>query len=248
MAQTFTLRIAESYSPTTMPLARLGEYLTALGEFLGETGSVHFDSIKEGSTMLCARADHEAAPKVVARVHRISIGEATDAEAKAYARIDDMLRDDNATGRLFVSGTNVIHVDFEGRNRPRPMVYGPVKQAGVIDGEIFRIEGRDSTVHIGVVDGKRSYSLEAPASRAHELAQYFRTGPIRFKGEGTWHRNGEGRWELRRFRIESLAALDDTPLSEAIQDLRNVGIGDWQNVDDPLQELADERREESARH
>jgi len=38
------------------------------------------------------------------------------------------------------------------------------------------------TVHVGVMDGLRLYSLEAPAARAQELAAFFRAGPIRFTG------------------------------------------------------------------
>lgn len=79
-----------------------------------------------------------------------------------------MLRDDNAKGQL-VARDNVIHVDFQGRDRPEPLAYGPIKQFGSIDGEVTRIEGRDDTVHLGVRDGSRLYSLEAPANRGQHL-------------------------------------------------------------------------------
>ena len=242
MAQQFILRIAGSYTPDDLPLGRLGEYIQALSDLLGEQANVHFEDLREGSAMVVVNVDHVAAPKVSDRVRRISAGDASGAELKAYSKIDTMLRDDNATGEVVGVGDVVIHVDFPGRNRPRPLVYGPVRQSGVIDGEIFRIEGRDATVHVGVMDGQHIYSLEAPAARAQELAAFFRAGPIRFRGEGTWFRNSDAGWELKKFRIEDFSALDNSPLSQVIASLREVGFGDWAEVADPQAELDAERR------
>ncbi len=228
-------------------MTRLGEYLRAFGDLLGEETYVHFEAVRRGSTVLVATVDHVAVPKVTARVRNIAAGGLSDDERKAYRRVDDMLRDDNAKGQLVARG-NVIHVDFQGRDRPEPLTYGPIKQFGSIDGEVTRIEGRDDTVHVGVRDGSRSYSLTAPANRGQELAALFRRGPVRFHGEGTWIRAGDGAWELKRFRIDRFTLLDDAPLSEAVNALRAVGAGGWAKVSDPLAELAAERSDDEVRH
>ncbi len=242
MANEFTFRIAGSYGPADIPLERLGDYLTALGELFGEQAHVHFAGLSEGSTIVHARVDAVAMPKVEKRVRSVATGEAPKVAVKAFERLDDMLRDDDATGHLAGGGRNVIHVDFPGRNRPAPIPYGPIKQASSIDGEVFRVEGRDATVHVGIMDGGETFSLEAPAPMGQALAALFRTGTVRFHGEGTWFRYGDGRWELRRFKIDRIEDdLDRSPISAAVAQLRAAGSGDWRGSPDPIGDLRAER-------
>jgi hypothetical protein len=158
-----------------------------------------------------------------------------------------MLREDNATGELSGGQGNVIHVDFPGRDRPEPVAYGPVKQIGVIDGEVFRVEGRDATVHVGIMDGPRIYALEAPAAMGHDLAALWRSGTVRFRGEGTWYRHGLGEWELKRFKIDGFEVLDSSSLGDAIDRLRGIGSGDWA-APGALSDLAAERGERDSEH
>ncbi|KTE25813.1 MULTISPECIES: hypothetical protein [unclassified Sphingopyxis] len=244
----FTFRISGSYSPDDIPLERLGEYLKALGELFGERANVHFRSLELGSTVVRAIVDHAAVPKVEARIQCIATGNAGAALAKAYERIDALLRDDNATGEIADSSGQVIHVDFPGRKRVEPMVYGPIKQQGTLDGTVFRVEGRDSTVHVGIMDGERNYSLEAPAAMGKQLAALFRAGPIRFRGMGTWFRSGNGAWDLRKFVIDGFDELDDGPLSAAIADIRNAPASDWRTMDDPFRSLGEERDDGESTH
>ncbi|MBX7502414.1 hypothetical protein K3181_13280 [Qipengyuania sp. YG27] len=245
----FTFRIAGSYKPSDIPMERLGEYLVALGELFGEKDSVHFARLTESSTVVHARIEPPAVPKVERRVRMVAAGEGTRSARKAYDRLDDMLRSDNATGSLVGGDGNVIRVDFQGRNRPAEMTYGPIKQMGALDGEVIRVEGRDSTVHVGIVDGTESYSLEAPEAMGRELAALFRIGLVRFHGEGTWLRHGDGRWELRRFKIDRIESkLDRAPVSEVVAALREIGPGRWAKSRDPIGELLAERKGGESEH
>lgn len=237
MNQIITFRIEGSYSPADMPLERLGEYLIALGELFGDQANVHFKDITAGSTIVRAEADHVVARKVIGRVNAVAAGDGSEALRKSYRKIDDMLHADNATGRIEVDGANVIFVDFAGRDRLEPLVYGPIRQPGVIDGEIVRIEGSDATVHVGVVDGARRYSLTAPAAMGRTLASHFRAGPIRFVGEGSWIRSDATGWELKRFMIDRVETLDSKPLSAIVDELRAIGSGDWAEHPSELADL-----------
>lgn len=248
MDQEFTFRISGSYSPEDIPLERLGEYLKALGELFGERANVHFRSLETGSTVVRAVVDHAAVPKVQARLHCIATGDAGPTLAKAYDRIDALLRDDNATGEIADASGKVIHVDFAGRTRVEQVAYGPIKQQGTLDGIVFRVEGRDATVHVGIMDGGKSYSLEAPESMGKQLATLFRAGPVRFRGTGTWYRQGNGEWDLRKFVIDGFDLLDDGPLSVAIADIRAAPASDWRKVDDPFGALGSERDERESKH
>lgn len=40
----------DAYTPATIPMERLAEYLTALAKMLGHGGSVHFNRLEKGST------------------------------------------------------------------------------------------------------------------------------------------------------------------------------------------------------
>lgn len=230
-------------------MERLGEYLVALGELLGEPASVHFDKLSAGSTVVHAQVEPAAMPKVERRVRLVAAGEGSKSSRKAFDRIDAMLRDDNATGHLAGGESNVIRVDFEGKNRPPELVYGPIKQLGSLDGEVIRVEGRDATVHVGIIDGSALYSLEAPEAMGRELAGLFRIGPVRFHGEGSWIRHGDGRWELKKFKIDRIESdLDRMPISGVVNQLRQIGVGDWAHLDDPLGELRNERGEGERGH
>lgn len=249
MADEFTFHIDGSYKPSDLPLERLGEYLVAMGLLLGETANVHFDRLTEGSAIVHALVETPAVPKVERRMRSIARGDAPADVAKAFRRLDDMLRDDNAVGRLSSGGENVIHVEFAGRNRPAASSFGPIKQIGVIEGEVFRIQGRDDTVHVGIMDGTRTYKLEAPSSMGHELAALFRAGIARFHGEGTWYRHESGEWELKRFKIENVARnLRAEPITGAVAALRAIGAGDWSKMSDPLREIVRLRGEGDSEH
>ena len=52
-----------AYSPDTIPMARLSEYMGDLASLLGEKGAVHFEGTEEGSTVLKASVETEAIPK-----------------------------------------------------------------------------------------------------------------------------------------------------------------------------------------
>lgn len=248
MDHEFTFRISGSYSPDDIPLERLGEYFKALGELFGERANVHFRSLELGSTVVRAVVDHAAVPKVQARIQCIATGNAGPALIKAYERVDALLRDDNATGEIADASGQVIHIDFAGRQRVEKVAYGPVKQQGTLDGVVFRVEGRDATVHVGIMDGEKSYSLEAPAAMGKQLAALFRAGPVRFRGVGTWYRSGSGAWDLRKFVIEGFDELDDGPLSAAIADIRAAPASDWRTVDDPFGALGKERDDGESKH
>lgn len=249
MSNEFTFKIAGSYKPDDIPMDRLGEYLVAISELLGEKGSVHFSRLTESSTVVHAQVEDPALPKVERRVRLIAAGEGPQSARKAYARLDDMLRDDNATGHLVGGEGKVIRVDFQGRNRPAELTYGPIKQMTTLDGEVVRVEGRDRTVHVGIIDGTESYSLEAPEAMGRELASLFRIGAVRFTGEGTWLRHGDGRWELKRFKIDRVESkLDRASVRDVIGQLRSIGVGGWGDSSNPIGDLLAERAGEESKH
>src|ERR1700740_3628056 len=90
----------DAYSPDTMPMARLAEYMAELAVLLGERNAVHFRRLTKGSTAVNLRIDREAAPKVRDRVASVRAGDASGEPLRAFRALNKLLRDDNAIGVL----------------------------------------------------------------------------------------------------------------------------------------------------
>lgn len=103
----YTFRI-DAYTPETIPMARLAEYMAVIAEMFGEKSSVHFKELKLGSTKMLSRVEREAVPKVRQNITNARSGDGRPEAVKAYKKANDMLRDDNAAATLELLGSNVL--------------------------------------------------------------------------------------------------------------------------------------------
>lgn len=227
-------------------MARLAEYMAELAKLLGEVEHVHFDKVYAGSVALKADIDAPAAPKVNERIFAVRDHSGPEDAMKAWQRLDDMLAADNAVGQLLdTNGAEII--PFPGKIRPTPVIYGPFKEEGSLEGEVVRIGGKDETIHVTIRDGEMLYS-RCVASRevARRMAPYILGPTVRVRGTGTWERQSDGVWDLKSFRITDFDVLEDTPLVEAVAKLRAVPGNNWNDdpypVDTILSERGDSRR------
>jgi len=242
----YSFTISESYTPRTIPMDRLAAYIAGVARLLGETASVHLEVIEEGSVAIRARVDDYARPKVRERVRAVRSGSGPADARKAYHELDDMLRRDNAVGALAGQEEGLV-IPFPGKRRPEPVTFGPFRQDGTIDGQVYRIEGKDETKHIGVRDGSREYSsLVATEELALRLRHHLFGDVLRFRGTGSWVRHGDGRWELKSFRIIEFEELDGAPLDRVVSRLRSVPGSDLQAVPDVIQRLLSDRHDGGA--
>jgi hypothetical protein len=244
----YRFTIADSFTPETLPMERLGEYVAALAKLLGEQANVHFRGIEAGSAVLVATIDAPAQPKVRERVLMVRDGGGPSDARKAFADLDEMLREDNATGTLS-DGPGGVIIPFPGRNGPEPLVYGPFREDGTIDGQLIRVGGKDETVPVHLRDGAIIHTgLVCTPEIARRIAPHLYGPTLRVHGTGTWVRTGAGVWELQRFRISDFEVLDDAPLLTVVGNLRKVKGSDWSTVPDPVSVLLGERHgDEGAR-
>lgn len=231
----------EAFSPDTIPMARLAEYMADLAKMLGQEEHVHFVKLEAGSTNLVHKVEWEAVPKVRERVRAIKHGEAPPDAAKAYQSIDRRLAQDNAVGSLIDSISEKKVVEFPGRKRPEPVTYGPFTQPGTLDGILIRIGGEDDPVPVHLEDGDKIHICYAKRSIARVLAPHLFGSPLRVSGTGKWRREPDGSWLMDRFTIQDFTELNDAPLSEVVNKLRRVEA-DWKSQEDPLGELDRLRR------
>lgn len=226
----------DRFTPETLPMERLAEYMLQFAKLLGEPDRVHFVDVEKGSAVLRARIEDVAAPKVERRLFDASRGQGDIVALKAMQSLDDMLAEDDAVGQLLDDGGAEI-IAFPGRNRPKPLEYGPFREDAVLEGTIIKVGGKGTSVPIWLQDGETVYkNCTARRPLARKLAKHYDAGLLRVSGSGSWMRLSTGAWLMRSFEIKDFEVLDDAPLSEIIKRLHGVEGADW--GDDPLSELA----------
>lgn len=242
MSESYTLHI-DAYTPETIPMARLAQYMQNLAVLLGHESAVHFESLKPGSTRLVTRIDHENVPKVASQLDQIRRGEGSPEARAAQSEIDRLLAEDNATGRIYAGDDESAEViAFPGVTRSRPVSYGPFNQEGSLDGVLISVSGADQTVHLQLKNGDTKHTnIDTNRDMARRMAKHMYE-PIRIHGTGRWLRDQNGDWILRRFRVESFTVLRADDLRDAVNELREVGGGDWQTIKDPVDALRALRR------
>lgn len=211
----------DAYSPETIPMERLAQYMAEFAKLLGERDSVHFRKVTKGSTVLNARVEREAAPKVRDRIASIRSGVAAGDTQRAYKALNKLLRDDNAVGILRDNSKAGAVVRFPGREAEEEQ-FQSINQQGSVDGILTGIKGNDATVHLTIVSGEEQITgCETNRSLAKRLAAKLYE-PIRLFGRGRWQRDAEGNWSLKTFRVESFDALEERSLSEALEAMRGI--------------------------
>ena len=231
----FTFRI-DSFTPETLPMARLAEYLAHLAALYGSVERVHFDKIKKGSAILQAVVDESAIPKVFQRLQSVKNGD-PDAEAKkAYMALDRLLRNDNAVGTISREKGGKI-LEFPGRTAPAPEMY-TMTQATTIDGVVIKIGGKDETIPVTLRDqeGKIINCQIHGEAYAKALSHHYLEAPIRVHGMAKWTRYADGTWEIETLQIQSYEELDTAPMGDVLGDMRRVQGNGWKSMENPLQE------------
>jgi len=119
----------DAYSPETIPMAKLAEYMADFAALLGKEHRVHFDHLEAGSTTIVRRVEYEDVPKVTTRLDEIRRGAAPKELARIVEQIDTRLANDNAIGRVLFAagehGSTAELASFPGRDRPKIPSHGP---------------------------------------------------------------------------------------------------------------------------
>lgn len=223
----------DAYSPETMPLDRLAEYLTELAQVLGEGRYVHLVELEPGSTVLINKVEAEAVPKIRARAIAVRHGDAPRSAMLAYQKINRLLREDNGSGVLIEeSGAEIL--EFPGKKEAISQI-AAVDEYGEVEGEVIRVGGSGDPVPIllsaetGILSG-----CSAKRSIAKPLANHL-FERVRLFGLGRWVRDTDGQWQLGRFNVDRFQVLEEEPLSAALTKLRATPGLEW--GDNALDEL-----------
>jgi hypothetical protein len=228
----------DAYSPETMPMARLAEYMSDLATLLGSRESVHFIKLEPGSTTLLHRVEYEAVPKVRARINGVRNRTAPEDAITAYQRIDKKLLEDNAVGFLeTMEDTSKLTtiIEFPGREQRLAERFDSISQPGSLDGLLIRVGGKDQTVPVYLEERDEIHRCTSNRGLAKRLSPYLYE-IIRVRGVGKWNIDSFGNWIMEEFRIADFERLDTTPLNESVARLRGIK-SDIQTLEDPIAEL-----------
>ncbi|MBL8472109.1 MAG: hypothetical protein KF778_05690 [Rhodocyclaceae bacterium] len=225
-----------AWTPETLPMARLASYLTQLSLLFGHKEAVHFVKVVKGSAMPLIRVDAAANDAVQSRLRLAAGDEAPEDLTRPMRQINELLREDASTATLRQKGGAKL-LEFKGARAPLAQEMLLFEQ-GELDGVVIKLGGRDATVPVHLEDADGRFHLcNASRAVAKDLAAHLFGDPVRAAGRGKWRRTAEGAWELEQFDIQSFHPLDATPLDLAVAALRQVPGSEWNNLENPLQEL-----------
>ncbi len=219
---TYTLRI-DAFTPETIRMDRLAEYMVEMPKLLGNPTNVRFGGVTEGSLNIHAHFTGVIIPAdsdIVANAlggNEIAVG-ARDA-------LERLLAADNAVGQI-LSPTGAELVELQGRNRPRPIELPSLREDATVEGELVRIGGKGRTVPATLIDGARKWSCDVSRDLARQMAQHLFGPPLRAHGSGRWSRTENGVWELRELDVSAFEVLESRSLLESVQRLRALDIGE----------------------
>ncbi len=232
----------DAFTPDTIPMSRLSEYLKDLATVFGQEKSVHLSKIEGGSTVPVILVDWEAEPKVRDRLRAIKRKDAPTEALHAAKEIDRKLAEDNAKGAL-IDPVGAKVISFPGRERATKLEFGPVSQPGSFQGVPIRVGGENDPVPVHLDDGQEKYIVLMRRPLAKDIAKYLFTNVVRVEGIGRWVRHADGEWEMLAFHATTFELIDDKDIRSSISELREIPAG-WKNLDDPLAALERIRRGE----
>jgi hypothetical protein len=222
--------VIPAYTPDTMPLDRLLQYLREIGEVVGAPHDMHLVRIESSSTKPVFKMPLPMANEARERASRLQRGEGTIRQQRAYQRIRQMVRSDGGKPAILKDRSGVI-LDFPPEPEGSPIV--GIRQATNFDGVLLRVGGPGDYTPILMQDlaGEIHAGFSAPRSLAKQMAPKI-FDPIRVNGIGSWDRTQDGEWKLTKMLVQSYEPFDDEALPEVLNRLRSAPVVWPENAED----------------
>jgi hypothetical protein len=224
-----------AFSPETMPMKRLAEYLADMAVLLGEESHVHLIGIESSSTCPVVLVDWEAEPKVIDRVQKARNAEGPEDAQRAIENINARLRRDNASADLISPSQSRI-LEFPGIRIEQPIEWPSINQAAELYGIPIWVGGRAELSNVDLLDGNAEWKCLTERAKAIAIAPHIYRGTLRVFGRGRWRKTPAGPWDLERFVIEDFEVVRVTSIEQTIEELRAVNAK-WKTLSDPLAAL-----------
>jgi hypothetical protein len=218
--------VIPGYTPETMPLNLLIDYLQQMSVVLGDPENLHLVEIKKGSVAPTFHVTKAVAVEARERASKVQRGDGTKKQVDAYNRIRHMVRRDSrdAGSRALLRSSERVVLEIPAAPDELGFLSG-IRQASTIDGQIIRLGGAgdDATLQVQELDGRIMSGFTAKRSLAKELAPLM-WEPVRLFGTGQWCRTEEGVWQLERMQVQTYERLDDENLGVTLERLRGLKV------------------------
>jgi len=229
-----------AFTPETMPLDRLIEYLQQIALIIGDTNNLHLIEVAKGSTVPGFLVPKNIAGIARERAAMVERGDGTVVQMRAYDRVRRMIRRDSGGSERVarLRSTNRIILEIPPAPDDSGILVG-IRQQSSIDGCLIRIGGSGDSAALQMQDmeGQVLSGFTASKTLAKEMAALIYE-PMRVSGVALWNRSAEGVWEMDRMQVQSYELLDDEPATVLLDRLRGLDVK-W--PDDADQKLSDER-------
>jgi hypothetical protein len=232
----------DGFTPLTLPMNRLVDYMKDLVSLFGNEKEVHFLRVEEGSATQRIAVDPPALPRVEKRLLAIRTKSATKHLNRCFRSINRRLIEDSTCADLISPTTKVIK--FPGKKKDKQAEVGPIHEAVSIQGEIVELSGRDETVSVYIKEGTEVHICHTTRDTGKKLKPYLWEGKVRLSGLGTWTRTRESVWQLEDFQIDGFEPLRDDKLTEVVTALRAIEVPELE-VTKPWQFLSKMSEEEA---
>lgn len=218
----------EGFTPLTLPMKRLAEYVTDLAELFGDEGDIHLVRVEGGSVSPCIVVEDRAIPRVDRRLLSVRTGDATAATKRVVKSINEKLSEDDSTAKIISpSGKGIL--EFPGRRRQVEETIGPIYEVTSVQGEIVEMSGRDESVQVYVKEGQTVYICHTTRDTGKQLRSLLWES-VRLSGRGKWIRDREAKWQLEDFEIQGFEPLRVDPLSKVVGNLRSIESPELKNL------------------
>lgn len=213
------------YSPETMPLDRLMDYLRELSVVLGNPGDLHLVGVEKGSTRPVLAMRHDVAVKARHHAREVAGGGGSARRREAYQTIRRMVAQDGGKPAVLKEPRGAVILKFPSVDIGQDQVIQSLRQPTSIEGTLVRVGGvgENAQLLIQELDGTVIAGCTASRAVAQELAHLIYHA-IRVSGIGSWHRTEEGKWEITRLHVQTFEPLDESELEDVVARLRGVNV------------------------
>ncbi len=225
--------VIPAYTPETMPLDRLLEYLEQIGAVVGAPAEMHLVRIEPSSTKPVFRVPVLSATKARDTALAIRRGDGTSKQRGAYEKIRKMVRKDGGESALLNDQRGVV-LTFPAA--PEEIAILGIRQAGHFDGLLNRVGGSGdfSSIQMQELNGDVISGFSASRNLAKEMAPLLYE-PLRVHGQAMWDRSAAGRWKLASMHIQSYERLGDESLEDVVKELQAAAVTWPADADERLQ-------------
>lgn len=229
--------------PSRLPGKDLVVAMSELLKLLGDSGDVHFTEIREGSTICVAEIGVRHNAKARARIRLATDPLATEVR-RHFDNINRIMAANKTSARLEEIRSNerkIVRLSFPGIVQKKLRTIA-VRDRVSIQGLLYRIEGRDRTIHAGVTDEEQNFSLLLNKEQAYRAKQYL-FDHIRAEGSALLTRGEDGKWTTGEITVDVIEPLEDVSFSEAVSVIREIGGLGWSGDPELLADVVTRREQ-----